>query len=335
LIREKDRRYDPAQLRRTLIGIFGEEYETQRNQFRVTCFKCGDATGHLEINLLSGFFHCWKCGYSGRRLANLFKDYLGYVPKIEEYVSEDELRKPRLFERTTEDEEIVPFKGLPDDFVLFTGVENFQGQMALRWLKKRMPMENILKYGIGYCLKGKYKDRIVVPCREDGKVVYFSARSIADRVKPKYLNPEAGEYGGEGKGSVVFNLDGALRTGTAILCEGVFDAMHIGESGVCIFGTDPSETQIHKLSHGVKKVVVMLDYDARVKSFQVADKFSLMNKSLNIYRTGGFDVRCIVLPKGGDPDEYPRETIFKLIEESKPLSLDQYVATLTGRSPRS
>jgi DNA primase len=327
MIKEKNKRYDPTQLYRRLSAIFGEEYDVRGNEYRINCFKCGEKTGNLEINLLSGWFHCWKCGYSGRQLIKILKDHLGYAPKIEEYVSEDELRRFKPFEKEEPEEEAPKFKGLPEGFVPFTGKETFQGEMALNWLLKRMTFESILKHRIGYCLSGKYRDRIIVPCYENGDVVYFSARSIANRVKPKYLNPDEAEFGGEGKGKVVFNIEGARKDRQAVLCEGVFDAMHVGDDGVCIFGTDPSEDQIAKLSQGIDRIYVILDYDARVKSYQVSRDFL----SSNIYKTltgAKFDVRCIVLPKGGDPDEYPRETIRQLIQHSKPLSFVQEVMTI-------
>jgi len=47
-----------------------------------------------------------------------------------------------------------------------------------------------LKYSIGYCESGKYKNRIILPSyNENGELNYFTARDFYDYSNKKYLNP--------------------------------------------------------------------------------------------------------------------------------------------------
>src|SRR4030043_639534 len=216
---------NPHKLEEMLCEMF-DDYNISGGQFKINCLKqeCSDTTKNLEISLEKGVFHCWKCGFSGN-IRDFFKFCLGHVPKIDEYISVEDLKN---FDRIEEESSENPkFKGLPNEFVPLWEPDrklSTIGQKALQYALSRMSLEDIVSYKIGYCGLGKYKWRLVVPFFEKGEVVYFVARQIYDSPKP-YDNPNKGEFGGIGADDVVFNIDGARKLGCAIVCEGVFDAI--------------------------------------------------------------------------------------------------------------
>ena len=229
---------------------------------------------------------------------------MSHVPKIDEYISVEDLKN---FDRIEEESSENPkFKGLPNEFVPLWEPDrklSAIGQKALQYALSRMSLEDIVSYKIGYCGLGKYKWRLVVPFFEKGEVVYFVARQIYDSPKP-YDNPNKGEFGGIGADDVVFNIDGARKLGCAIVCEGVFDAIRAGEDGIALLGTDISEVQINKLLE-IPDVCILLDEDAKLKALKMAKRFKEIGKI----------VKVAFLPNG-DPADFSRSEIRKIIDNS-------------------
>lgn len=318
-------------LRKVLIDIFGEEYEVRGGQFRINCINpdCDDTSGDLEISLEKGIFHCWECGYKGT-IRKLLKDYLGWSPNINEYVSPDDLRLATENPFGEEKEVIkeVDEKGgvdiLPEGFIPFNGEipGSFIGKKAWNYVLSRMNVEKVLKYRVGYTISGDYRWRIVVPCLSGNRIIYFSAREFMGQ-KPKYKNPSKEEFG-IGKDEVVFNIDRARELDRAVICEGVMDAIHVGDEGVAIFGTQLSDDQIFKLMT-IKNHYIMFDSDAKDKAEKAA--FALKEKErspINIF---------IVNLNQGDPDNYSQNEIKNLLKSAKPF-LQEKSLDFTKKSPK-
>jgi len=299
-----------------LLDIFGQEYEVRNGQFRMNCINpdCDDTTGNLEINLEKGVFHCWKCHYGkGKKIRHLLKDFLGWVPDVDEYVSPSDLQHlgEELFEE--EEKKVSEFKGLPKEYVFLGGVSDLShvGRKALKYALSRVSEEDIIRHRVGYCGLGTYKWRLIIPSFENGKATYFVARAFMAGIEPPYKNP-GGEECGIGKSEIVFNIDGAREEGIAVICEGVFDAIRVGKAGVAIFGTSISEVQLQKLLLLSKpmKYYVMLDQDAIKSAVKIASL-------LKAYQT---QVSLIIPPKG-DPGDWPREDIWSWIKNARPFTV--------------
>lgn len=309
---------NPTRLYNVLCNIFGEEYESRRGQFRINCINpnCADGRdggegGNLEISLEKGIFHCWKCGYKGV-VRQLLKDYLGWSPNVDEYVSTSDLR--RVHSQNPEEERIElakKFTGLPKDYV-FLGSEltSFMGKKALQYVLTRISMNDIEKHRIGYCGLGKYRWRIVVPVFEGEQITYFVTRAFIAGVLPVYNYPDKEECG-IGREGIVFNIDGAHKERMAVITEGVFDAMRVGRAGVAILGTELSQEQLLKLE-GLERYYVLLDEDAVEQAIKIAHRLQCYKK----------DVRVVVPPKG-DPSDYPRQEIYEWISSSVPFDYIQ------------
>jgi len=295
-----------------LLDIFGQEYEVRNGQFRINCINpdCDDNSGNLEINLEKGVFHCWKCHYGkGKKIRHLLKDFLGWVPDVDEYVSPADLRNlgEELFEE--EEKRVSEFKGLPKEYI-FLGSSNLShvGKKALKYALSRVSEADIIRHRIGYCGLGTYKWRLIIPSFEDGKATYFVARAFMGGIEPPYKNPDEEECG-IGKSEVVFNIDGAREEGIAVICEGVFDAIRVGKAGIAIFGTSISQAQIIKLlstdKSPIKELVVMLDQDASEQAVKMAAL--LKDRKAHIK---------VVIPPKGDPGDWSTEDIWSWIRNA-------------------
>jgi DNA primase catalytic core, N-terminal domain len=96
-----------------------------------------------------------------------------------------------------------------------------------------------------------YKDRLLIPFYQDGKVVGYTGRKITEG-KPKYLTDSQNGY--------VFNIDRqTYQRSYVIVVEGQFDAIAI--DGVGIMTNDPNETQCARINSLAREVIVVPDKD--------------------------------------------------------------------------
>lgn len=106
-----------------------------------------------------------------------------------------------------------------------------------------------------------YKDRVIIPFYQNGKIVGSTGRKIRDG-KPKYLTDSQNGY--------VFNIDRQLPNKKfALVVEGQFDA--IGIDGVGIMTNEPNDIQCARISSLGREVIVVPDRDrAGAKLIQAA-----------------------------------------------------------------
>jgi DNA primase len=96
-----------------------------------------------------------------------------------------------------------------------------------------------------------YKDRLLIPFYQDGKVVGYTGRKITEG-KPKYLTDSQSGY--------VFNLDRQVRDRKfVIVLEGQFDAIAI--DGVAIMTNEPNDAQVARLQALGKEIICVPDKD--------------------------------------------------------------------------
>jgi len=96
-----------------------------------------------------------------------------------------------------------------------------------------------------------FKDRVIIPFYDKGKIVGYTGRKIKDG-RPKYLTDAQSGY--------VFNIDAqTYNREYVIVTEGQFDA--IGVDGVAIMTNEPNETQCARINALGKLVIVVPDKD--------------------------------------------------------------------------
>ena len=155
----------------------------------------------------------------------------------------------------------------------------------------------------------RFRNRIVVPIRdENGRVIAFGARSLGDE-KPKYLNsPETELFD---KSRTLYGLDRAKDAisngGTAIIVEGYFDVIALHEAGitsaVAVLGTAMSEANIRKLLRFGDRIIANFDSDS---AGEKAANRTIELVSQKLSSSEEIDLRILQLPNGFDADEFVR-----------------------------
>jgi len=269
------------------------------------CPSCKHYKRKLEVNTLTGKYHCWVCGLSGTSLKTLFKK-LGLSSELlsQIYHNTQSLKKlpnqeldlvVKLFTVGVEEEKSQLF--LPNEYRSFFSDElSLFGKHALNYLKKRnITKYDILRYNIGYSESGQYKDRIVVPSYDsNGRVNFFSTRSIYDNVSMKYVNSQVSKdiIGFE----LFVNYDHPLT-----LVEGAFDAIAIRNNAIPLFGkTMSNKLKSALVSNKVKHVNVVLDNDALSHSIKICEYLVKNNITTKLVQLDGKDPSEIGFDKTWD-----------------------------------
>ena len=195
---------------------------------------------------------------------------------------------------------------LPKEFQPITSTStNITGKQAYNYLKNRgITEEDILKYNLGYCEYGNYKNMVIIPSYdENGKLNYFTGRSFEKEPYRKYRNPETS------RNIIPFELfinwDLPL-----ILCEGPFDAIAIKRNAIPLLGSNIQSNLMKKIvTSTVKKIYIALDTDAMKKSLKFAEEF--INQGKEVY---------MVELQDKDPSEMGFTNFTKLIQTTSPLT---------------
>lgn len=129
-------------------------------------------------------------------------------------------------------------------------------------------------YSVCYCIESEYNplaiDRLVFPIDNHGKRVGWQCRYIGTPLSkhiPKYVSCKNIK-------ETLYNYDRAIQQPFIVVTEGVFDALKVGFSGVCLFGKTISIRQMDLLSRFSGPIVVFLDPDADKEADELVRLFS-------------------------------------------------------------
>ena len=220
-------------------------------------------------------YHCFNCSYTssfipGRHLSFKFR-------KLLQWLGADDLTVRRLVidavrlkdlvapEEIPEPEQEITFEArlLPDearnvvDLTSFYATGDFINApaelfAAIEYVHRREIDVNT--YNFYWTPEEAYNlhRRIIVPFYYQGKTIGYTARAIADGIKPKYYSSHPADF--------VFNLDTQQPDWQfAIVCEGPFDAMSI--DGVALNGSEVSDQQAELIDRLQREVIVVPDSD--------------------------------------------------------------------------
>ena len=262
-------------------------YSDKGNELLFACPSCCHHKRKFSVNLDKNAYKCWVCDYRGRSIRRLVRRFGTYqqLQKWDAISDRTDLERfADLFvERSTEaDKEKVE---LPEEFVSLTA-NNIPatGIYALRYLHQRgLTKADLLKWKIGFCFSGEYRNRIIIPSfDDDGDCSYFIARSYTGD-SYKYKNPRASK-------DIVFNELFVNWNEDLILTEGVFDAMVAGNAVPILGSTLRSNAQlIRKIVIHDTPVYMALDPDARSKENRIIKL--LLEYDIELYKidVSGYD----------------------------------------------
>lgn len=280
------------------------------------CPVCKHYKRKLEINTVTGKYHCWVCGLSGNSLKTLFKklglsgEYLGQIYKnTETYRKLPQNDISAILEIFSERKQEPPTQLiLPKEYRSFYDDEmTLVGRHALQYLKSRnITKYDVLRYNIGYCDGGQFHGRVLIPSYDSsGQLNFYSTRSVFEDAKMKYVN----SFGSKD----IIGFEMFLDYNQPItLVEGAFDAIAVRNNAVPLFGkTLSNKLKSALICNTVRKVNIVLDNDALADSIRISE-FLLKN-----------DIETkIVKLDGKDPSEIGFEKTWELIEQTNLLDFE-------------
>ena len=283
-----------------------------RDEHLFYCPFCSHHKPKLSINVKKNVFKCWVCDSRGKNLYYLVKRF-GNFSQQQEYLQIDGSTEISDFENlfiTGEKQEEEQIIELPKEFVSLTGKNlSLTSTPALKYLKNRQISEkDILKWKIGYCVSGEYKNRIIIPSfDEEGRVNYFIARTYKDDFR-KYKNPPVSK-------NIIFNELWIDWESSIVLVEGVFDAFK-EENMIPLMGSTLREGSkiFQKVIENNCKIYLALDADAFKKEKDIMLK--LLDYGIEIYKmdTNGYD----------DVFEMPAEIYFERKKHASVINRDNF-----------
>ena len=296
------------QLLVTLVNsVLGSGKATARNNYAYNCPLCHHTKPKLEVNLTENRegknpWHCWSCDARGTTIYSLFKQLKTDISKLTELkslVKSSTTYKPKSDVNTLK---------LPQEYVSLINSDtktHIMARHALAFLKKRNIKElDIIKYNIGYCSTGKYRNRVIIPTyNQDGSLNYFTARSFEPDSTYKYMNPESSRDVVANEHLINWNIP-------IILCEGLFDAMAIKRNAIPLLGKNIQSSLMKKIvTSVVDKIYIALDRDAIKQALKFCER--LMAEGKEVY---------LVNIQDKDPSDLGFERFTKLIQSTTPLT---------------
>lgn len=276
------------------------------------CPFCSHRKKKLEINVRTQEWHCWVCHARGKNIRSLF-----YKLRVKESYF-DELYKiiGTSWSRSESEEKKQINLSLPDEFTpLWTPTDSFGYGHSLEYLKKRnITVDDILRYNIGFCDEGIYKDRVVIPSFDrNGDINFFTARAYYEGNYYKYMLPPWP------KDIIGFELF-INWSEPVTLCEGTFDAIAIKNNAIPLFGTSMSfNLKLAIVSNNVRRVNIVLDNDALKQAVDIFDRIEDLQGDQ-------IDIHLIELGEK-DPSVLGFEGINELINNSKAFDFCDIIKT--------
>ena len=293
-------------------SVLGTGKQTARGNFAYHCPFCNHHKPKLEVNFTENKkgenpWHCWVCDKRGKRLSQIFKQ-VNASPKAME-----ELRAIVKTETADKEIAVAEILNLPKEFKTFKDISstNIMGRHALAYLKSRnISEEDILKYNIGYCESGPYKNMVIIPSYDaDGRLNYFTGRSFEKEPKIKYKNPSVS------RDIIPFELFINWDI-PFILCEGPFDAIAIKRNVVPLLGKNIQTSLMKKIvMSSVSKIYIALDKDAQKQALNFCQQ--LMNEGKEVY---------LVDMQDKDPSEMGFKQFTNVIQETDSLNFSDLLA---------
>jgi len=297
-----------AYSRKVIANFVKKHFPEEVNNYRVgdksyrvnSLFDKEDRKKHLYIFVDGGGFRCFKTGKAGS-----FEFLVKVVDRLPGDMNEESTQKRidrhilakyyvikekeflekvnNLIRETTNIRVNLNKIDLPEGTYPLTK-ETEINKKFFNYLEGRgITREMIKRFRMGYCVKGTYTSRVIIPIYDNKKIVYFMSRDITDKSSKKYLNPSRDEVQGNGTGAIVFNLDHIKAGDTVVITEGIFNAFHNTEENVVlcsIFGKTILYNQLKKILKKKPKAII-LGYD-NDKYFEksTADSYNFIKNEL-------------------------------------------------------
>ena len=293
-----------------LENVLGKSKRTAKGNRSFHCPFCQHRKPKLEIKVVdspdgSNPWQCWVCGTKGRTIRSLLK-HLNLTRAEAESILQ-------YVKRGEEQEETKKAIRLPEEFesLELASHSSIYANRVRKYLYARGLTDiDFIRYGIGYCMTGKYADRVIIPSYDENNILnYFVARSLDPKAYLKYINPDVDK-----SDCIVFeNLVNWEEP--IILCEGVFDAIAIRRNSIPLLGQNISPALMKKIiTSSCSDVYLSLDRDAVKRALKHCETFLNMGKRV-----------FFIEPSEKDPSEEGFRKFTEQVQQAKELTFSSLV----------
>jgi DNA primase len=267
------------------------------DELTICCPFCSNDTKyHMYVSTVKPVAYCHKCGWAGGYIkliqehtgtesyAEAFRQLTKPTVNINDYqtvVQQLRQRKLEPIKLTEMPEWYVPF--IPDSMLqVKPNVPN--AKLALRYALKRLSIDEIVHYGIGYCddVNHQLALRLIIPIERG----YYQARAINTHSRQKYINPT---FEIEDR---LFNAQALTQYKHIFITEGAISAIAVGMDAVATLGANGATALQRKrlVRSKVERFTIIVEPEAVAhrKAIELADYLAGYGKriTLRLYRSG-------------------------------------------------
>jgi len=286
-------------------NLLGKGSPRARDNYAFHCPFCNHRKPKLEIKMATDEkggnpWECWVCNTRGLTIKSLLKQL-----KVPRDTAVEILNHVRKGEKVYYEENTVV--KLPEEFqpLFLASQQSVIANKLRNYLYARgLSDTDIIRYNIGYCTKGEYEGRLIIPSYdENNQLNYFVGRTYENSYI-KYKNPPSSR-------DVIIFENTINWNKPIVLVEGVFDAMAVRRNAIPILGKNIAPRLIKKIiSSNVEDIYIALDKDALKRAISFSEKFLNMGKKV-----------YLVELDDKDPSEMGFETFTKHIQNAQELEL--------------
>ena len=273
-----------------LENVLGKAKKTSHSNYSFTCPWCHHRKPKLEIDLHTdeegkNRWQCWVCQTKGTTIRSLVRQL--NLSAVESENILQFVHKGHYEEKSNQDKVVR----LPDEFkpLYLASAASYEANRAKDYLYSRgLTDEDFVRYSIGYCTKGKFRDRVIIPSyNSQNQLNFFVGRSYDSGSFYKYMNPDVP------KKDVIFLENMINWNEPIIICEGPMDSLAIRRNAVALLGKTISTALMKKIiENPVPSIYIALDRDAKKAALNHCETF--MNLGRKVY---------FIEPKDKDPSE--------------------------------
>ena len=206
-------------------------------------------------------FHCFNCGFKaswqpGRNLSHKLRKLFQWLGAPDDIINKLALDIIRLNEDVVNFKpmlELPTFKNVdlpPSAKIIDENTEDENCKKVISYMKSRCLHIDDTDYY--WSPELGYRDRLIIPFFYNNNIVGWTARTVTDNKKPKYLSEQQPGF--------VYNLDEqGFNKSFVVVCEGPLDAIHI--DGVALLGSEVKDQQALLINSLNKNVILVPDKD--------------------------------------------------------------------------
>lgn len=276
------------------------------NNLTYRCPFCQHRKRKFEVCVDPPFmWACWVCHESGKSIKYLCKK-MNASPAIFRELEKIGIKEHAHVEKKEDESEALK---LPPDFKSLANDDGSREYREARRysIKRGITPYDVIKYNLGYCTQGRWKNRIIFPSYDkDNNLNFFTGRSYYDNVYLKYDNCDADRDLIAFENMVDFNFP-------INLVEGPLDAIAVKRNVIPLLGSYLSPKLKMILAMQKPETNIILDPDAVKYALEIAE-FLLSND---------IKTKLVMVGKKDDPKidagKLGFEKVTKLVKETEYL----------------